>query len=105
MLRFFGGLRASFNCTNDISIYIMNYSFSNNLKQLEKEFLDVGFNVELLKVFMKRRFLLHHVKELLKLEYNSSGSFALQRFVDEISQFDFFVSLIIYVTLCIMSCC
>ena len=70
----------------------MNYSFSNNnLKQLEKEFLDVGFNVELLKVFMKRRFLLHSVKELLKLEYKFFCTFALQCFVDEIFQFDFFV--------------
>ena len=55
-----------------------------------------------IKVFMKRKFLLHYVKELLKLQYKFFCSFALQRFVDEIFQFEFFVLSANYVTLCII---
>ena len=53
---------------------------------------------------MKRKFLLHYVKEVLKLPYKFFCSFALQRFVDEIFQFEFFVLSANYVTVCIMSC-
>ena len=54
---------------------------------------------------MKRNFLLHYVKELLKLQNKFFCSFALQRFVDEVFQFEFFALSANYVTLCIMSCC
>ena len=40
-------------------------------------------------VFMKRKFVLPYVKELLN--YCNTSSFALQRFVDKIFQFEFFV--------------
>ena len=51
-----------------------------------------------LKVFIKRKFLLHYVKELLKLLHKFFCTFALQRFVDEIFQFEFFVLSANYVT-------
>ena len=40
---------------------------------------------------MTPKFLLHDVKEYLKLYYKLFYTFALQRFVDEIFQFEFFV--------------
>ena len=40
---------------------------------------------------MKRKFLFYYVKELIKLKYKFFCSFALQCFVDEIFQFEFFV--------------
>ena len=51
---------------------------------------------------MKRKFLLHYVKEFLQLQYKFFRTFALQRFVDELFQFEFFVLFANYVTLCIM---
>ena len=39
---------------------------------------------------MTPKFLLHDVKEYLKLQYKFFQTFALQRFVDEIFQFEFF---------------
>ena len=56
----------------------------------------------LFKVPMTRKFLLHNEKEYLKLQYKFFCTFALQRFVDEIFQFEYFVLLANYVTLCIM---
>ena len=40
---------------------------------------------------MTPKFLLHDVKEYLKLQHKLFSTFALQRFVDEIFQFEFFV--------------
>ena len=51
---------------------------------------------------MTRKFLLHDEKEYLKLYYKFFWTFALQRFVDEIFQFEYFVLSANYVTLCIM---
>ena len=51
---------------------------------------------QVFKVPMTRKFLLHNEKEYLKLLY-----FPLQRFVDEIFQFEFFVLSANYVILCI----
>ena len=62
-------------------------------------------NRYLIKVPMTRKFLLHDVKEYLKLQYKFVYTFALQRFVDEIFRFEFFVLSANYVTICIMSCC
>ena len=39
---------------------------------------------------MTRKLLLHYVKELRKLQYKVFHIFALQRFLDEIFQFEFF---------------
>ena len=39
---------------------------------------------------MKWKFLLHHVEELLKLQYKFFYTLALKRFVDEIFRFKFF---------------
>ena len=38
---------------------------------------------------MRRKFLLHDVKQYLKLKYNFFYTFVLQRFVDEIFEFEF----------------
>ena len=51
---------------------------------------------------MTRKFLLYNEKEYLKLYYKFFCVFALQRFVDEIFQFEYFVPSANYVTLCIM---
>ena len=69
---------------------------SNKVEYFDKE-LNYKYStiaVILNKVFMKRKFLLHYVKELLKLQYKFFRSFALQRLVDEIFQFEFFCPLI-----------
>ena len=63
-------------------------------------------NSNTFKDFSKeKKFLLHYVKKLSKLQYKFFYTFALQRFFDEIFQFDFFVLSANYVTLCIMSGC
>ena len=51
---------------------------------------------------MTRKFLLDHVKQLLKLQNKLFYTFVLRFFVDEIFQFDFFVLTTNYVTVCIM---
>ena len=51
---------------------------------------------------MTRKFLLADVKEYLKLQYKFYHTFVLQRLVDEIFQFEFFVLPANYVTFCIM---
>ena len=48
---------------------------------------------------MKRKFLLHYVKELLKPKNEFFCSFALQSFVNEIFQFKLFVLSANYLTL------
>ena len=55
-----------------------------------------------IKMPMTRKFLLYHEKEYLKLLCKFFFTFALQRFVDEIIQFEFFVLSANYVTPCIM---
>ena len=59
-------------------------------------------SVQCLKVPMARKFLLADVKEYLKLQYKFFHTFVLQRLVDEIFQFEFFVLPANYVTFCIM---
>ncbi len=61
--------------------------------------------LEMLKVPMKQIFLLHYVKELLKLYYKFFYTFVLHCFVDEICQFECFLLPANYITLCIRSFC
>ena len=56
-------------------------------------------------MFVKQKFLLHYVKELLKLQYKFFCNFVLQRLDDEVFQFEFFVLSANFATLCIMNCC
>ena len=60
---------------------------------------------KILKVPMKQKFLLHYVKELLKLQYKFFSTFVIHCFVDEIFQFECFLLPANYITLCIMSFC